>query len=145
MPSFGREVDLRHVENPLLLRGSRIDKAKLSRPSLARSFPPSLIEGSVRPEQFGALPRGRGPHTRSGSEHSTREGRTLRAVRGPPRARSMRVPLEMTGGRQKHDRRTMGRTNLRPKCLRCLPGRKKLLTMVPLQRLHEVDRDNINP
>jgi hypothetical protein len=48
-----------------------------SRPFLARSFPPLLIEGSVRPEQFGALPRGRGPHARSGSGHSTREGRGL--------------------------------------------------------------------
>jgi hypothetical protein len=46
------------------------------RPFLARSFPSSLIEGSILPERFGALPR---------------EGRTLGAVR---------VPLYMTEEKQ---------------------------------------------
>jgi hypothetical protein len=53
-------------EQALQLCGSRINKAKLSRPFLARSFPSSLTEGSVRPERFGASPM-RGPHARSGT------------------------------------------------------------------------------
>jgi hypothetical protein len=53
------------------LVSSRIDVPLLTHD--ARSFPPSLIEGSVRPEQFEVLPLGRGPHARSGSGHSTRE------------------------------------------------------------------------
>jgi hypothetical protein len=59
------------------------------RGSLARSFPPSLIEGSVRPEQFEALPRGRGPHARSGlgtpherAAHSERFGPPPREAAG---------------------------------------------------------------
>jgi hypothetical protein len=65
-----------------------------SRPFLARSFPPSLIEGFVRPEQFEALPRGSGPHARSGSGLSTRESRTLGAVRGPLRGAAGSVGMD---------------------------------------------------
>jgi hypothetical protein len=60
MTSFGREVKLwvpcpRFMarKNPLRLRWSRIDKTKFDRPFLARSFPSSLIKGSILPERLG--------------------------------------------------------------------------------------------
>jgi hypothetical protein len=68
---------------PLRLRGSRIDKAKFSRPFLARSFPFSLIEDSVRPERLGALPREGRTLRPERFGALPRGGRTLGAVRVP--------------------------------------------------------------
>jgi hypothetical protein len=85
---------------PCCFRGSRDRQGQISRPFLARSFPPSRIEGSVRPGQFEVPPRGAG-RTLGVVWGHPRNGRTLRAVRDPcggPRARSVWMPLEMTGG-----------------------------------------------
>jgi hypothetical protein len=70
---------------PCGFRGSRDRQGQISRPFLARRFPPSLIEGSVLVQAVRGFPcEGEGRTLGVVRGHRPRDGRTLGAVRGPP-------------------------------------------------------------
>jgi hypothetical protein len=120
MPSFGREVKLwvpcriftARKKSPAVVVEVVTDRAKLAGHSRPKSFPPSLTEGSVRPEQSVASPGGGGPRAQSGFGAVREIGRTLRAIWGRPTGcrglGQVDCPPEMKGERNTK-RRTKGR------------------------------------